>query len=69
MYIVSEQNYHFIHVLCFTKNFRKILYGMTIHFRFFLSHDKSPKYPYFMNKVCILRKFRTKTALKYHGLH
>ena len=33
-------------------------YEMKIHFRFFLSHDNSEKYQYFMKKVCILRKFR-----------
>ena len=38
---------------------------MKIHFRFFLSHDNSEKYQYFIKKkVCILRKFRAKIALK-----
>ena len=37
---------------------------MKIHFRFFLSHDHSEKYQHFMKKVCILRKFRAKIALK-----
>ena len=37
---------------------------MKIHFRFFLSHDNSEKYQYFMKKVCILRKIRAKNALK-----
>ena len=41
---------------------------MKIHFRFFLSHDKSKKYKYFMKKVCILRKFRGKIALKRSAL-
>ena len=33
---------------------------MKIHFRFFLSHDTSEKYQYFMKKVCILRKISAK---------
>ena len=37
---------------------------MKIHFRFFLSHDKSEKYQYLMKNVCISRKFRAKIALK-----
>ena len=41
---------------------------MKIHFRFFLSHDNSEKYQYFMKKVCILRKFRAKIALKRRAL-
>ena len=42
---------------------------MKIHFRFFLSHDNSEKkYLYFMKKVCILRKFRAKIALKRRTL-
>ena len=41
---------------------------MKIHFRFFLSHDNSEKYQYFMEKVCILRKFRAKIALKRRAL-
>ena len=40
---------------------------MKNHFRFFLSHDNSEKYQYFM-KVCILRKFRAKIALKRRTL-
>ena len=42
---------------------------MKIHFRFFLSHDNSEKYQYFMKKVCILRKFRAKIAQKRRALH
>ena len=42
---------------------------MKIHFRFFLSHDNSEKYQYFVKKVCILSKFRAKIALKRHALH
>ena len=41
---------------------------MKIHFRFFLSHDNSDKYQYFIEKVCILRKFRVKNALKRRAL-
>ena len=41
---------------------------MKIHFRFFLSHANSEKYQYFMKKVCILRKFRAKIALKRRAL-
>ena len=41
---------------------------MKIHFRFFLSHDNSEKYQYFMIKECILRKFRAKIALKRRAL-
>ena len=41
---------------------------MKIHFRFFLSHDNSQKYQYLMKKVCILRKFRAKIALKCRAL-
>ena len=43
---------------------------MKIHFRFFLSRDtgNSKKYPYLMKKVCILRKFRAKIALKRRAL-
>ena len=41
---------------------------MKIHFRFFLSHDNSKKYQYFMKKVYILRKFRAKIALKRRAL-
>ena len=41
---------------------------MKIHFRFFLSHENSEKYQYFMKKVCILRKFRAKIALKRRAL-
>ena len=41
---------------------------MKIHFRFFFSHDNYEKYQYFMKKVCILRKFRTKIALKRRAL-
>ena len=41
---------------------------MKIHFRFFLSHDNSPKYQYFMKKVSILRKFRAKITLKRRAL-
>ena len=41
---------------------------MKIHFRFFLSHDNSEKYQYFMKKVCILRKFRAKIVLKRRAL-
>ena len=37
---------------------------MKIHFRFFLSHDNSEKYQYFMKKACFLRKFLAKIALK-----
>ena len=42
---------------------------MKIHSRFFLSHDYSVKYQYFMKKVCILRKFRAKIVLKRRALH
>ena len=41
---------------------------MKIHLRFFLSHDNYKKYQYFMNKVCILRKFRAKIAVKRRAL-
>ena len=41
---------------------------MNIHLRFFLSHDNSEKYQYFMKKVCILWKFRAKIALKRRAL-
>ena len=41
---------------------------MKIHFRFFLSHDNSEKYQCFMKKVCILRKFHAKIALKRRAL-
>ena len=41
---------------------------MKIHFRFFLSHDNSEKYQYFMKKVCILSKFRATIALKHRSL-
>ena len=41
---------------------------MKIHFRFFLSHDNSEKYHYFVKKVCILRKFRAKIAMKRRAL-
>ena len=41
---------------------------MKIHFRFFLSHDNSEKYQYFMKKVCILRKFRAKIVLERRAL-
>ena len=41
---------------------------MKIHFRFFLLHDNSEKYQYFMRKLCILRKFRVKIALKRRAL-
>ena len=41
---------------------------MKIHFRFFLSHDNSEKYQYSMKKVCILRKFCAKIALKRRAL-
>ena len=41
---------------------------MKIHFRFFLSHDNSEKYQYFMKKMCISRKFRAKIALKRRAL-
>ena len=41
---------------------------MKILFRFFLSHDNSEKYQYFVKKVCILRKFRAKIALKRRAL-
>ena len=41
---------------------------MKIHFRFFLSHDNSENYQYFMKKVCILIKFRAKIALKRRAL-
>ena len=41
---------------------------MKIHFRFFLSHDNFEKYQYFLKKVCILRKFRAKFALKRRAL-
>ena len=41
---------------------------MKIHFRFFLSHDNSVEYQYFIKKVCILRKFRKKIALKRRAL-
>ena len=37
-----------------------------LHFRFFLSHDHSEKYNYFMK---ILRKFHTKIALNHCALH
>ena len=35
---------------------------------FFLSHDNSEQYQYFMKKVCIMRKFRAKIALKHRAL-
>ena len=41
---------------------------MKIHFRFFLSHDNSEKYQYFLKRVCILRKFRAKIAQKRRAL-
>ena len=41
---------------------------MKIHFKFFLSHDYSEKYQYFMKKVCNLKKFRAKIALKRRDL-
>ena len=49
--------------------FRKILFKMKAHFRFFLSHDnyRYPKYQYFMHLVRILRKFRAKIPLKRRG--
>ena len=36
---------------------------------FFLSHDNSEKYQYFMHKVCILRKFCAKIAPKRSAFH
>ena len=41
---------------------------MKIHFRFFLSHANSKKYQDFMKKVCVLRKFHAKIALKRRAL-
>ena len=43
---------------------------MKIHFKFFLSHDNSEIYQYFMKKVdlYILRKLCTKIALKCRAL-
>ena len=41
---------------------------MKNHFIFFLSHDNSEKYQYFMKKECILRKFRARIALKRRAL-
>ena len=39
------------------------------HTTSFINNDNSEKYRYFMKKVCILRKFRTKIiALKRHAL-
>ena len=43
---------------------------MKIHFRFFVSHDNSEKYQYFMKKVCIItRKFRAKIIMKCRASH
>ena len=41
---------------------------MKIHFRFFLLHYNTEKYQYFTKKVCILRKFCAKIALKRRAL-
>ena len=41
---------------------------MKIHFRFFLSYDYTEKYQYFMKKVCILKKFPAKIALRRGAL-
>ena len=51
-----------------TQRVSLIPYEMKIYFRFFLSHDNSEKYQYFLKKVCILRKFRAKIALKHRAL-
>ena len=40
---------------------------MKIHFRFFLSHDNSEKYQFFMKKVFLIWKFRTKIFTLRHN--